>query len=301
MRIATAPVSWGILEVEEFGIRRPYTEVLDEMRRAGYEGTELGPYGYFPTDPALLRAELSRRQLQLVTAFVPIPLSEPDCFERGLSEVLRVADLLQALGAELLLLADALTPRRSAIAGRVTSANGLTESQWREAIACLHRIARACRARGVRVAFHHHAGTFVETPEEITRLCAMTDPDLIGLCLDTGHYVYGGGDPVEAVRTYGSRIWHVHAKDVIPDVLERVRREPLSFAEAIREGLFCPLGEGLVDFPGLIRELGTRGYRGWIVVEQDMDPRRPGVDPLRDAAQSRAYLQQILERLGLTD
>jgi inosose dehydratase len=300
MRIATAPVSWGIFEIEEFGIRRPYTEVLDDMQRAGYEGTELGPYGYFPTDPPLLRAELSHRQLQLVTAFVPVSLSEPDGCERGLSEVLRVADLLQALGVELLLLADALTPRRSAIAGRVTSADGLTESQWKEAVACLHRIAHACRARGVRVAFHHHAGTFVETPEEIARLCTMTDPDLIGLCLDTGHYVYGGGDPVEAVRTYGSRIWHVHAKDVIPEVLERVRREPLSFAEAVHEGLFCPLGEGVVDFPGLIRELSAHGYRGWIVVEQDVDPRRPGVDPLRDAARSRAYLHQVLERLGLT-
>jgi inosose dehydratase len=301
MRIATAPVSWGIVEVEGWGSQRPYSEVLDEMRQAGYEGTELGPYGYLPTDPILLRAELARRHLELVTAFVPIPLSDPERCEREFSTVLRVADLLSALGATLLILADALSPRRMAIAGRVAPDDGLSEPQWEAAAASLHRIARACRARGLRVAFHHHAGTFVETPAEIERLLARTDPELIGLCLDTGHYVYGGGDPIRAVRTHGSRIWHVHAKDVAPKMLERVRRESLTFVEAVREGLFCPLGDGLVDFPTLIRELRAQGYRGWIVVEQDRDPDRPDADPLRDARRSRAYLRRILESLDVTD
>ncbi len=301
MRIATAPVSWGIFEIEGISAQRPYAEVLDEMSQAGYEGTELGPYGYLPTDPTLLRMELAQRHLELVTAFVPVSLSEPEHFERGLSEVLRVADLLGALGVTLVVLADALHPQRMAIAGRVTPEDGLTESQWETAVAFLHRVAMACRTRGLRVAFHHHAGTFVETPQEIERLLAMTDPDLIGLCLDTGHFVYGGGDPIQAVRTYGSRLWHVHTKDVNPKVLERVKREPLTFAEAVREGLFCPLGDGLIDFPLLIQQLRAQDYRGWIVVEQDVDPNRPGVDPLRDALRSRTYLGQILERLDLTD
>jgi len=301
MKIATAPVSWGIFEIEGLGAQRPYTEVLDEMSRAGYEGTELGPYGYLPTDPKLLHRELAQRHLRLVTAFIPIPLSEPERFEGAFSEVLRVADLLGALGATLVILADALHPRRMAIAGRATPEDGLTEQQWETAVAFLHRVARACRDRGLRVAFHHHAGTFVETPSEIERLLAMTDPDVIGLCLDTGHFVYGGGDPIRAARTYGSRIWHVHAKDVNPKVLERVRRESFTFAEAVREGVFCPLGDGLVDFPSLIRELRAQDYQGWIVVEQDVDPRQPGVNPLRDAIRSRIYLRQILERLNLTD
>ncbi len=301
MRIATAPVSWGIFEIKGIGAQRPYSEVLDEMNRAGYEGTELGPYGYLPTDPKLLRRELAHRHLELVTAFVPVPLSEPDRLEDAFSEALRVADLLGALGATLLVLADALHPQRMAIAGRVTSEDGFTERQWETAAAFLHRVAGACRIRGLRVAFHHHAGTFVETPSEIERLLAMTDPDMIGLCLDTGHFVYGGGDPIHAVRTYESRIWHVHTKDVNPKVLERVRREPLTFLEAVREGLFCPLGDGLVDFPTLIQELRAQGYRGWIVVEQDVDPRRPDVDPLRDAIRSRIYLRRILERFDLTE
>jgi inosose dehydratase len=300
MRIATAPVSWGIFEIEGFGAQRPYFEVLEEMSRAGYEGTELGPYGYLPTDPQLLRRELAERHLELVTAFVPISLSEPEHFERGLSDVLRVADLLRALDVRLLVLADALSPRRMAIAGRVTPEDGLTESQWEAAAAFLHRAASACRARGLRIAFHHHAGTFVETPWEVERLLAMTDPEEIGLCLDTGHLVYGGGDPIRAVRTYGPRIWHVHAKDVNPKILDRVRREPLTFPEAVQEGVFCPLGDGVVDFPTLIRELRAQGYQGWIVVEQDADPNRPGVDPLRDAVRSRMYLRQIVERLDLT-
>lgn len=301
MKIATAPVSWGIIEVEGFGTSRPYGEVLDQMQEAGYEGTELGPYGYFPTDPNVLRAELSRRQLQLVTAFVPIPLSEPEHFEKGLAHIARVADLLCALGASLLVLADALHPTRMERAGRVAPEDGLTETQWRDAVALLHRAAQLCRARGLRVAFHHHAGTFVETPEEVERLCALTDPELIGLCLDTGHYVYGGGDPVAAVRKYGQRIWHVHAKDVTASVLARLRREPIAFLEAVREGVFCPLGEGLVDFPALLQELKACGYTGWIVVEQDVDPSRSEGDPLRDALRSRIYVQEVMRRLSLTD
>ncbi|MCS6817759.1 MAG: TIM barrel protein [Blastocatellia bacterium] len=301
MRIATAPVSWGIFEIEGMGAQRSYAEVLDEMSQAGYEGTELGPYGYLPSDPIHLRAELARRYLELVTAFVPVPLSEPERFERAFADVLRTADLLSALGVTLLVVADALTPHRMAIAGRVTPEDGLAESQWETAVAFLHRIAAACRARGLRVAFHHHAGTFIETPQEIERLLAMTDPEAIGLCLDTGHFVYGGGDPIHAVRTYGPRIWHVHAKDVDPKVLERVRREPLTFTEAVRAGLFCPLGDGLVDFPTLIRELRGQHYRGWIVVEQDVDPSHPNANPLRDAMRSQIYLRQIFEHLDLTD
>ncbi|HXF04213.1 MAG TPA: TIM barrel protein [Blastocatellia bacterium] len=295
IKIATAPVSWGIFEVEGFGTNKTYSQVLDEMAEAGYSGTELGPYGFLPTSPDRLQAELSVRGLHLVSAFVPIPLSEPSACERAEREVEKVADLLRACGATLIVLADAMTPERMAIAGRVfQEPHGLTEDQWRAAADMIMRMARTCAARGLRTAFHHHAGTYVETPEEIERLLALTDPADVGLCLDTGHYVYGGGDPVDAVRRFGRRIWHLHLKDVRAPVLDAVRRERLGFLEAVGRGVFCELGEGAVNIRAVVTALQEANYDGWAVVEQDVDIRQPGVNPLASARRSRAYLREVI-------
>lgn len=295
IRVATAPVSWGIMEVEGGGGQKAYSEVLDEMAEAGYEGTELGPYGYLPTEPDRLMAELSARGLQLVSAFVPMSLAESERHEVGFQEAVRVAELLAQAGASLIVLADVMSEARMAVAGRVVEEHvGMTDRQWEEAAKLLVRTARACRERGLRVAFHHHAGTFVETPREIEQLCTLTDPDLMGLCLDTGHYFYGGGDPVDAVRKHGSRIWHLHLKDVRPMVLESVRRDGIGFLEAVRRGVFCELGEGAVDFPRVIQGLMACGYDGWAVVEQDVDVSQPGVEPWQSAVRSRAYLRNVI-------
>jgi len=283
------------MEVEGWGGQKAYNDVLNEMAQAGYEGTELGPYGYLPTEPERLTAELSARGLKLVSAFVPIPLAESERHEAGFQEAVQVAELLAQAGARLIVLADVMSEARVAVAGRVVEErDGMTEQQWEEAAKLLLRTARVCRARGLRVVFHHHAGTFVETPKEIEQLCALTDPDLIGLCLDTGHYFYGGGDPRDAVRKYGARIWHLHLKDVQPIVLEAVRREAVGFLDAVRRGVFCELGQGAVDFPELIQGLRACNYDGWAVVEQDMNASQPGVQPLQSALRSRAYLREVI-------
>ncbi len=274
---------------------KPYGEVLDEMAAAGYEGTELGPYGYLPAEPERLRAELSARGLELVSAFVPVPLAEPERHEAAFQEALRVAELLARSGAGLIVLADEMTGACIETAGRVVGARDrLTGRQWDAAIRMLERTARACRELGLSVAFHHHAGTFIETPDEIERLCASTDPKLIGLCLDTGHYFYGGGDPVDAARRYGARIRHLHLKDVDPTVLEKVRREGVGFLDAVRQSIFCELGQGAVNFTAVIGALADRRYSGWAVVEQDLDASQPGVRPLECAIRSRRYLRDII-------
>ncbi len=301
IKVGTAPVSWGIMEVEGWGGQQPYDSVLDQMREAAYSGTELGPYGYFPTDPRRLTEELSARGLVLVSAFVPIPLAEPDRHEAGLAEAVRTAELLAASGARLIVLADVMTRQRMALAGRVDDArDGMSDAQWTAAAKMLTRVTRACRDLGLDSVFHHHAGTYVETPREVERLCNLVEADLLGLCLDTGHYFYGGGDPVEAVRMYGSRIRHLHLKDVRPDVLEAVRRDGVDFLEAVRRDVFCELGEGAVDFPRIISDLTTAGFDGWAIVEQDTDATKPGVRPLESAIRSRRYLHQTLgQTLGL--
>jgi inosose dehydratase len=293
IRIGTAPVSWGIMEVEtSWDRRQTYQSVLDEMVSAGYEGTELGPWEFLPTDPKQLTAELARRNLRLISAFVPIPLAQPERHQAGIESALATARLLAACGAPVVVLADEMDERRMAVAGVVDEQrDGLSDRQWDAAAKLLDEVAREVTALGVRAAFHHHAGTYVETPREVERLLASTDPSLLGLCLDTGHYLYGGGDPVDVARRYATRIWHIHLKDVRRNVLDRVRREHIGFLDAVSQGVFSELGAGTVDLLGVIRGLQASGFDGWAVFEQDVDPSQPGVEPLKSAARSRQYLR----------
>jgi inosose dehydratase len=295
IRVATAPVSWGVMEVAGFEGRQTYGQVLDEMVQAGYEGTELGPYGFLPAEPSRLKAELSNRRLALVGAFVPLPLATPERHESGFQEAVRTADLLSKSGAPFVVLADEMSPARMAVAGRATENDGMTDSQWSHAAKLLQRTAEECSRRGLQAVFHHHVGTFVETPAEVERLCAVTNPEHVGICLDTGHYHYGGGDAVEAVRQYGKRIRHLHFKDVRPAALESARREKLDFLEAVRHGVFCELGEGAVNLPKVVQALAECGFDGWAVVEQDVDVTQPDVRPLESARRSRRYLRETIK------
>jgi len=290
--VGNAPVSWGVMEVAGWGKQIPYSQLLDEIQQAGYTGTELGPYGYLPTDPKGLSSELSARRLQLIASFVPIPLSHSTRHNDAYKEAMKVAHLLTQVGAPLIVLADEMSEMRMAVSGRVDELHdGMSDLQWEGAARILSRIAADCRAIGLSAVFHHHAGTFIETPKEVARLCASTDPDLLGLCLDTGHYLFGGGDPVEAVRLYGSRIRHLHLKDVRRSVLSRVRQDRVGFLEAVRRCVFSELGEGDVDLKTVINEIANTGYSGWAVVEQDVDTRNVDVIPLESAIRSRQYLK----------
>jgi inosose dehydratase len=180
-----------------------------------------------------------------------------------------------------------------AVAGSVDEdRDGMNAQQWDGAARLLDRVARAGRELGLSSVFHHHCGTYIETPGEAERLLAMTDPQMLGLCLDTGHYLYGGGDPVDCAHTHGTRIRHLHLKDVKPVVLEQVRREKIPYLDAIRMGVFCELGQGGVNLTGVIRELNAAGFDGWAVFEQDVDTTQPGCNPLESATRSRTYLRK---------
>ncbi len=299
-RVGNAPVSWAVYEADR--PNPPFATVLDQIAAAGYEGTELGPYGYLPTDPSLLAKELALRGLALGSSFVPLPLEDASHRERSVEKALAVARLLSTQRVGELILADDEDAGRQKMAGRVPADGraGWSDAQWHEASLTLEAVAKALRSElGMRVVLHHHAGTFVETPAEIDRLLAETDPERVGLLLDTGHAVYGGADPLELVRRHGSRIWYVHLKDARADELARVRTTDVTMEEAWKRGVFCPLGDGVVDFPATIDALRERGYAGWLIVEQDIVPDAQGrlvPDPLASARQSRAYLR---ERTGL--
>ena len=293
IKIATAPVSWGVMEVEGWARKQTYGEVLDEMVQAGYTGTELGPYGFLPTDSTELKRELGKRNMALLGAFVPLPLGRPEQHQKGMREALVTARLLAANGAPFIVLADEMSEKRMAIAGSAKESDGYTPAQWEEAAKLIGCIARSAKEIGVRSVFHHHAGTYVETPGEVARLLELTDPDLLGICLDTGHYLYGGGDPVEFARSQAKRIWHLHLKDIRQNVLDQVRRDKIGFLDAIRLGVFSELGQGNVDLAGVIRELNAAGFDGWAVFEQDVDPTVPGTNPVASATRSREYLRRV--------
>jgi inosose dehydratase len=291
IQIGTAPVSWGVMEIDSWGARKPYHEVLDEMVAAGYVGTELGPYGYFPTDSKQLIDELSARGLSMVSGFVPLPLAHRQRHSSAIREVMNVAQLLAEAGSRVIVLADELNEARMSVAGRVTDEDGLDPDSWSCAVELLTELAQRCREVGLATVFHHHAGTYIETPGEIEQLCAATDSDLIGLCLDTGHYYYGGGNPLDAVHRYKSRIRHLHLKDVRPSVLASVRRDRIGYLDAVRRGVFCELGEGAVDFRSVLEELEKYGFHGWAIFEQDVDPATAGAASA-SALRSREYLRR---------
>jgi inosose dehydratase len=297
IKVANAPCSWGVLEFESKTASPGYRQVLDEMAQAGYAGTELGDWGFMPTDPAALGDEIRRRGLAMLGAFVTTRLADPRTVDASLRTAVTTARLLSAVAdgeRPFIVLSDEPTadPDRNRKAGRVDAASSLTDRQWDDAARGVERIAGAVRDEaGLRTVFHHHCATFVETPDEIDALLQRTDPGLVGLCLDSGHATYGGGTPLELLSRHRSRIWHVHFKDCEPRIAGRARAEGWDYPTALRHGVFCELGQGSVDFAALLRDLQASGYDGWAVVEQDVLPAMGA--PLESAQRNRRYLHQL--------
>lgn len=306
IRVANAPCSWGALEFEGIASEPvPYDRMLDELKATGYAGVELGDWGYMPTDPICLKAELGRRALTLVGAFVPVALRDPAAHGPGEEHAVRVARLLavvsDANGAPRpwLILADdnGTDPIRTREVGRITPEMGLDEVGWQTFTGGANRIARAVLDQtGLRTLFHHHCAGFVETPDEIARFLDATDPNPIGLVFDTGHYLYGSGNARatsarEGLERFASRIQHIHLKDCDPDVAERARNGSWDYFTAVRHGVFCELGKGNVNFGEVVNWLRQRDYHGWVVVEQDV---LPGLgSPRASAARNRDYLRHF--------
>jgi len=294
--IANAPCSWGILEFASETPAASYTTVLDEIRETGYAGTELGDWGFMPTDPTRLRHELAARELQLVGAFVPVALADPRTHAAGVETAVRTACLMRDAGATdaVVVLSDdnGSVPAREQNAGRITAELGLSDTGWATFAAGADAVARAVRDRaGLRTVFHPHCGGFVETPEEIDELMRRTDPSLLGMVHDSGHIKYGGGDPLCVLEQHAGRVWHVHLKDCDLAVARHARDQRLGYLAAVRTQLFCALGAGAVDFPALVSALRRQQFEGWAVVEQDVFPGYG--TPKESARRSRAYLRNL--------
>lgn len=297
LRVANAPCSWGVLEFDGMTAPSDAAKVLDEIAASGFAGTELGDWGFLPTSPDALASELGGRGLSLVGGFVPVALARPEEADAGVQAALQTARLMAGVSPDaFVVLADdnGSDPKRTQCAGRILPEHGLDDRQLAQAAQTAQRVARAVRDEtGLRTVFHHHAAGFVETPDETARFLAHTDPELIGLCLDTGHWTFGGGDPLQALQDHADRIWHVHFKDCDGQVATGVAEASGDYFAAVQGGVFCELGQGSVDFPAITKALASMDYQGWIVVEQDV---LPGMgSPLQSAVRNRGYLA----RLGL--
>lgn len=300
--VGNAPCSWGRLEFEGTkGGQIGYAQMLDELAETGYTGTELGDWGYMPTDPAALLAELHKRSLVMLGAFVPVALKEPAAHAAGVANAVKIARLLAAVAsgsgvAPYLVLADnnGTVPERVQFAGRIRPEQGLSPEEWKTFAAGANLVATAVfETTGLRTVFHHHCAGYVETPGEIATLLSLTDPRTLGLVFDTGHYCFGAPDydVVSALNRFADRIWYVHLKDCHPEVAARARAEGLDYFAALRNGLFCELGKGAVDFPAVLRWLAYRRYQGYVLVEQDI---LPGMgSPKESARRNREYLRSI--------
>ncbi len=296
---ACAPDSWGVLDYPGPSWNQSYEKMLDEMVWAGYNGTELGPYGFFPTDPAVLKPQLEKRNLKLLGSFVPVVLSDPASAAIAVEHIRKVGDLLATLKAPFLVLADAQSDERNRISGRVPrdGSAGLSPAQWKNVAKVVEEAAKVSADFGLDLVFHPHVATYVETPEECERFFDVTSHTGIGLCLDTGHCEFGGGDTVTEASKFAKVLRFLHIKDVDNRILEESRRRQLNFEQAIEDKVFTIIGQGSIDFPGLFRLLDKNNYSGWMVIEQDVKFGATVIPPAESVAASLRYLHRVVQEL----
>jgi inosose dehydratase len=290
IRIGSAPDSWGVWFPDD-PQQVPWQRFLDEVSASGYEWIELGPYGYLPTDPALLREETGRRGLRVSAGTVFTGLHHgPAVWDETWAHVSRVAELTRATGAEHLVVIPSFW--RDDKTGAVLEDRELTAEQWRQLARGTERLGREIRERyGLRIVVHPHADTHVDTEENVARFLDATDPDLVALCLDTGHYAYCGGDNVKLIETYGPRIGYLHLKQVDPQILAAVRAEELPFGPAVARGVMCEPPSGEPALEPVLDAAQQLGVELFAIVEQDMYPCPPD-HPLPIARRTRQYLRR---------
>jgi len=288
--VGSAPDNWGVWFPND-PRQTPWHRYLDELVEAGYYWTELGPYGYLPTDLPTLRAELNKRGVRVTGTFVMPHLEDRDAWPQIEKAVLDTGELLTKLDAKFLILIDDVYS--DLFTGKQIRPARLDDSAWKQLIENTHRVANLAHDRfGLRTVFHPHAEAHVEYEDQIEAFLEQTDPARVSLCLDTGHHAYRNGDPVSFMRQHHQRIPYLHLKSVDPVIRKRVAAEGIPFALAVAQDMFCEPAKGAVDFAAFRDVLRDIDYRGWAIVEQDMYP-APFDKPLPIAKRTRAYLREI--------
>ncbi|MEK3882636.1 myo-inosose-2 dehydratase [Paenibacillus sp. PL2-23] len=295
-QIGIHPINWVGEDVREHGADTTFETIVDDIQRLGLTGTEMGRK--YPQDRAALKRELASRGIRLVSQWKSVLLSDPSCREAELAAYRTHAQFLHEMGSPVISTAEVggslhFDPRRTPHEKEVLR---LDEAGWHSLAEGLNAAGRIAREYGMKLAYHHHGGTVVESPEEIDRLMALTDPALVWLLYDTGHAYYGGSDPLQLLRKHYGRIAYVHLKDVRPHVLAEARTQGADFVTCIRKGVFTVPGDGCIDFAPILAELVERGYEGWAMLEGEQDPALH--PPFQYARNALDYMNGLLEAAG---
>lgn len=294
-KLGIHPINWVGEDVKEHGDDYTYEQVLTDISSLGFEGTEMSRK--FPTEVETLKRELSSRNLVLTTQWKSVLLSDASLHARELSAYAEHVNFLKQMDCPVVSTAEVggslhWDPRRSQSEKKVIP---LDDNGWQALADGLNRAGEICRENGMFLVYHHHAGTVVERPEEIDRLMALTDPELVFLLFDTGHAFYGGNDPLQLLRKYYDRIKYIHFKDVREHVLNTVRETGSDFLTAVRKGVYTVPGDGCIDFEGIIKELLVRGYADWVLIEAEQDPSL--ANPYDYAKRAKEYIEETVRRV----
>ncbi len=290
IKIGSAPAAWGV-NFPSDSKQIPWSRYLDEVAEAGYEWTELGPYGYLPTELNTLRKELDRRHLKVNGTFVMHALEDPEIWPRIEEDVLGIGELLASLGANFLVLIDG--QYTDEVTGEIIASSIIDDDAWKILIDNTHAVARLAKEKfGLRTVFHPHTETHVQDEPQIERFLEDVDRSQVGLCLDIGHHAFCGAEPISFLRKHHTWVEYLHLKSVDPLKLQEVQEHSTSFAVATAEEVFCEPSQGTVDFLALRDLLSKINYHGFGIVEHDMYP-APFDKPLPIAKRTRTYLRNI--------
>jgi inosose dehydratase len=292
IRVGNAPCSWGVDYADEPG-NLPWQRCMDEVRASGVDCIDLGPVGYFPEEPGILAEALASRGLALTAGHLFEPFHDPGAHPAILAQARRVCAALAGQGVRRLVVIDHVTAERGRTAGRFDAAPRLDKAAWSAMMRGVGEVARLARDEfGIGATLHPHAACYIEFGDEIDAAMSDLAADGVGLCIDTGHSAYAGVDPAELARRYRARVTHVHFKDVDAGVRRQVVAEGMEFDRAVSRGIFCPVGDGMVDFAAFRDALAAVGYSGWGSIEQDVDPARRG-DLVANARASIGFLRRV--------
>ena len=290
VRLGIAPIAWTNDDMPELGGEISFEQCIDEMAQAGFVGSEVG--NKYPRDPEVLAAALKPRGLSIASAWFSSFFTTKDP-EETYAAFIKHRDFLNAMGAKVIVVSE----QGSSVQGQMDVPLHkhkpiFSETEWQKLASGLEELGRLAKEKGMKVVYHHHMGTGVQTFAEVEKLMELTDPNLVYLLLDTGHIVFAGGDSVQMIEAFGERIKHVHFKDIRPAIMQKSFDEGLSFLQSVKLGVFTVPGDGMIDFAPVIQALGRINYKGWIIVEAEQDPAL--APPLEYAVKARKYLREQL-------
>ncbi|WNR43129.1 myo-inosose-2 dehydratase [Paenibacillus roseipurpureus] len=293
-KLGIHPINWVGEDVREHGAETTFEQIVDDIQALGLKGTEMGRK--FPADVDVLKKELSDRGISLVSQWKSVLFSDPAYRDEELAAYRMHVEFLKAMGSTVISTAEVggslhFDPRRTPNEKEVLR---LDEAGWQSLAEGLNRAGAIAQEYGLKLSYHHHGGTVVESPEEIDKLMELTDPSLVYLLFDTGHAYYGGADPLSVLRKHYDRIAYIHLKDIRQAVLDEARAEQVDFVTCIRKGVFTVPGDGCLDFAPIFNELLTRGYQGWAMLEGEQDP--AAHNPYDYAKQALTYIQSLISQ-----